>query len=354
MRRKDPFDEDSFLTDTASSDEEGEDADADLNLEHIRSLADLISFCLFLAFLFCVVFLDPAEYHAGKVVNGMQQGLSSASSVNTVEKLWTFLPLLAPAVQQQHYYNGKPLNNGSTALVYDSYWMKAQNLALGRIRLRQQRLVDDNTCSVPQAFNERFSECNSAAWVQGALLSGDAAVGTRYQEGGNNGSYCCLPRPFFDSKYEPHGDGYPWWSAKTKVLYPAAGFTVTLPLGEEAATAYLANLRASNYIDAKTRVLSVEYSIYNANVDHFAVARYAFEILPVGSVIPTATFDSVPLLADVRIFMGDHPKARNVAQVSVSRTCFAARRAREPNMLSNEFTPRIIDMSRNISSLFSS
>ena len=66
----------------------------------------------------------------------------------------------------------------------------------------------------------------------------------------------------------------------------------------------------------------------NANVDHFAVARYAFEILPVGSVIPTATFDSVPLLADVRIFMGDHPKARNVAQVSVSRTCFAARRAR--------------------------
>jgi|MDSY01.2.fsa_nt_gb hypothetical protein len=58
-----------------------------------------------------------------------------------------------------------------------------------------------------------------------------------------------------------------------------------------------------------------EYGIFNANVDHFAVARYAFEILPVGSVIPTENFDSVPLLADVRIFMGDNPKFQNVAQL---------------------------------------
>ena len=227
--------EDDLVTDTSSSEEDGGDEqDADISMSHVRALADLISYLCFLCFLFCIVFVNPAEYHGGKVVKGMQQSLSGVS-VTSVDKLWAWLPLLAPSVQQQNYYNGVPLQN-STSQAYDAYFTR-EALALGRIRLRQQRLLDEDTCTLPEAFETRISECNAAAWVRGAMDSGDAGV--KYVEASSeaaNSSYCCLPRPFFSCKYEFNGDGYAWWSAKTKVLYPSAGYTVTLPLGEETAS----------------------------------------------------------------------------------------------------------------------
>jgi hypothetical protein len=38
-----------------------------LDTKHIRALADLMAYLFFLIFIFCVVFLNPAEMHANKV-----------------------------------------------------------------------------------------------------------------------------------------------------------------------------------------------------------------------------------------------------------------------------------------------
>jgi len=38
-----------------------------LDAKHIRALADLMAYLFFLVFIFCVVFLNPAEMHANKV-----------------------------------------------------------------------------------------------------------------------------------------------------------------------------------------------------------------------------------------------------------------------------------------------
>jgi len=38
-----------------------------LDAKHIRALADLMAYLFFLFFIFCVVFLNPAEMHANKV-----------------------------------------------------------------------------------------------------------------------------------------------------------------------------------------------------------------------------------------------------------------------------------------------
>ena len=117
----------------------------------------------------------------------------------------------------------------------------------------------------------------------------------------------------------------PWWSKETKILYDTAGYSVTIPRESDASSDFLQNLESANWIDSKTRAVFVEYGVYNANVDHFAVARHAFEIAPSGLVLPTETFDSVPLLADVRILMGDNPKPENIAQVFFEFTLYAVR-----------------------------
>lgn len=108
-------------------------------------------------------------------------------------------------------------------------------------------------------------------------------------------------------------------------MYDTAGYSVTIPRESDASSVFLQNLESANWIDSKTRAVFVEYGVYNANVDHFAVARHAFEIVPSGLVLPTETFDSVPLLADVRIFMGDNPKPENIAQMFFEFTLYAVR-----------------------------
>jgi hypothetical protein len=50
-----------------------------LNTEHVRALADLISYFIFLGFIFCVVFMNPAEFNAQKVISGMKDSLDSSS-----------------------------------------------------------------------------------------------------------------------------------------------------------------------------------------------------------------------------------------------------------------------------------
>ena len=196
-----------FLTESSSDDEDkGSILDSEVNKTHVRALADLISYCLFLAFLFCVVFLDPAEKHGAKVVRCMGQTLTG-EWVKSIPELWTFLKSVDPAVQKQSYYNGEPIENKST-LAYDAFWLCDQNLVLGRIRLRQMRLKDENTCVLPKVFSSSFRECNTGAWVTGVVESGDSARGTHHKELASNGSYCCTAnKPLFDSEYELHADG---------------------------------------------------------------------------------------------------------------------------------------------------
>jgi hypothetical protein len=77
----------------------------------------------------------------------------------------------------------------------------------------------------------------------------------------------------FNCDYEVHGDGYSWYSGTTKVLYPSEGFVVELPLKGVDAANYLTILEANDWIDARTRAVFVEFSVYNVHIDHFAAVN---------------------------------------------------------------------------------
>ena len=278
-----------------------------LDAKHVRSLADLISYSIFLCFIFCVVFLNPAEINANKIVAGLKQVLNN-EEVSSVDGMWDFIETVTPIVHTTAYYNGKPFVN-VTEGAYQPMFVAQESMALGRVRIRQHRL-QGTSCVVPESFDGKITTCNAAEGAAGVAL-----------DRGESGPYKVTGS--FDCDYQTHGDGYAWYSGKTKVSYPSEGFVVTLPLGELEAANYIATLKAANWVDERTRVVFVEFSAYNANVDHFAVARYAFELLPAGLVVPSLVCDSVPLLADLRVFMGDHASTKSIALVTIEFMLYA-------------------------------
>lgn len=52
----------------------------------------------------------------------------------------------------------------------------------------------------------------------------------------------------------------------------------------------------------------VDASFFNAQVDHVVIARFAFEQLPTGTIVPTMDIDSAPLFTDLRVLEEEHTK----------------------------------------------
>jgi len=246
-----------------------------LDMTHVRRLSDLIGYCLFLGFIFCVVFLNPAEKNANNLISGMVQVLDP-SKVTSVPAMWDFIDKLTPIIHADKYYNGAPLINSTVNGQYQSYWLNRENLALGRVRLRQIRLKP-RMCSTAYAFEKYFKACNPpATWdsssPKGVLIHDKSGPYGRYD------GETPTDQLTGADHYQVNGDGYPWFSPDTKFLYPSEGFVATLPVDAPAATEEVARLVEVGWVDERTRAVFVEFSVYNANIDHFAVARFAFEM----------------------------------------------------------------------------
>lgn len=133
---------------------------------------------------------------------------------------------------------------------------------MGKIRLRQLR-VEDKACDVASAFQDKLGK-----YCYPAVVPGPLQTTSNYKSDMNVSDGFITP-------YEENGDGYSWYSGTSKVMYPSSGYMVELPLTEEAAAITLASLKEQNWVDENTRAVFIEFSTYNANIDHFSVARCA-------------------------------------------------------------------------------
>ena len=75
---------------------------------------------------------------------------------------------------------------------------------------------------------------------------------------------------------------------------------VVLPRDAAAAKTVVGNLQESFWIDEQTRVVFVEVSFYNPNIDQFATVKYNFEVMATGGVVTSSSLDAAPLLQDLR------------------------------------------------------
>lgn len=72
--------------------------------------------------------------------------------------------------------------------------------------------------------------------------------------------------------------------------YVGGGFALDLVGDAEQDVPALAQLQASNWVDAQTRLVVIDVTTFNQNINLFWTGQMLFEFLPSGGILPSATF----------------------------------------------------------------
>uniref|UniRef100_A0A0N5AYW5 PKD_channel domain-containing protein n=1 Tax=Syphacia muris TaxID=451379 RepID=A0A0N5AYW5_9BILA len=78
--------------------------------------------------------------------------------------------------------------------------------------------------------------------------------------------------------------------------YSAAGYTIPLNGSARSLRLKIQQLQDEHWIDSDTRGLFIEFSVYNAQTNHFAVIRLGVEVSPFGAYFPLTSVEVVRLI----------------------------------------------------------
>ena len=76
-------------------------------------------------------------------------------------------------------------------------------------------------------------------------------------------------------------------------VYGGGGAVQTLHTMKNTSLAILRELREGLWIDRATRLIIVDFTIYNANINMFCIVKLAFEIPPTGGLSTSTNFRTV-------------------------------------------------------------
>ena len=78
--------------------------------------------------------------------------------------------------------------------------------------------------------------------------------------------------------------------------YPGDGFTQLLPADKKKAELTMAELKQNLWVEMGTRVVFIDFSVYNANMNMFAVVKLVFEFPASGGVLPEGFYTVMKLI----------------------------------------------------------
>ncbi|XP_066304092.1 polycystin-2-like protein 1 isoform X2 [Branchiostoma lanceolatum] len=170
-------------------------------------------------------------------------------------------------------------NNVSGAYIY------YENKMLGVPRIRQIKVRNDS-CAVHEDFKDEILECfdsYSEAVEEkdpfGLALKGDNTTVT------------------WDAWFHKDSDEIDGSGHRGKLTsYAGNGYIQDLNLTRPASEAKILELFTNLWTDRGTRVVFIDFTVYNANINLFCVVRLTAEFPPTGGLIPSFNFRTVKLL----------------------------------------------------------
>jgi hypothetical protein len=78
--------------------------------------------------------------------------------------------------------------------------------------------------------------------------------------------------------------------------YGGGGFVLDLALNYNDASAQLSDLHQYLWLDRGTRVVFLDFTVYNANINLFCQIRLTVEFPASGGAVPSSTFSTVKLI----------------------------------------------------------
>ncbi|XP_054850723.1 polycystic kidney disease 2-like 2 protein [Eublepharis macularius] len=245
------------------------------------SLQELLIYMIFLTDLGILTFgmVSTDMFYLNKVMSSLfldtsmsETGNTNFKSIESVDDFWKYAegPFLDGLYWDASDIRSSIAVNGTTRHIY------YENLLLGVTQVRQLK-VRNNTCSVYPAFRAFMKECY--------------------------GPYHYLSE---DKEHFGLKNGPEWWYFTSQSLspwhqglvglYSSGGFTFTLPKSKNASIDKLTYLKEKGWLTRGTRVVFIDFSMYNANVNLFCVVRLVLEFPATGGVLPSWQIYSVKLL----------------------------------------------------------
>uniref|UniRef100_A0A4X2KQQ2 Polycystin 2 like 2, transient receptor potential cation channel n=1 Tax=Vombatus ursinus TaxID=29139 RepID=A0A4X2KQQ2_VOMUR len=253
----------------------------------IRStLQELLIYIIFLIDICILTFgmVSSNMYYLNKVIATLfletsvpEEDRTNFKSISTITEFWKFMegPLLE-GLYSDSWYNAEVLYQlKNTSRIY------YENVLLGVPRVRQLK-VRNNSCIVYPKFQSLMDECFDRYTIKNEDRSDFG------------------PRQVPEWKYSPSTSSLKHWGVFG--VYDNGGYMFTLPVSKTEAKKKFTFLKLNSWITRGTRVIFIDFSLYNANVNLFCVIRLVAEFPAVGGVLTSWNFYSVKLLRYVTYF----------------------------------------------------
>ncbi|XP_068554527.1 polycystin-2-like protein 2 isoform X2 [Anas acuta] len=254
-------------------------------LELKTTLRELIVYMIFLFTLCLVAFgmVSTKMFHLNAVMSRLFLEESSAEGINfnsirNVDDFWKFAegPLLDGLSWDKWYGNvTSDLQENRSHIYYE-------NLMLGVAQVRQLK-VRNKTCAAYSHF-QNFTEDCYPSYRYNAEDKSDFGL--------KNGS---------EWKYTSATSFSPWYWGDVG-FYRSGGFIFTLPKSKEKSREKLEFLRKNGWLTKGTRVVFIDFSTYNANLNLFCIIRLVVEFPATGGVLTSSRIYSVKLLRYVSFY----------------------------------------------------
>ncbi|XP_036920059.1 polycystic kidney disease 2-like 1 protein isoform X1 [Sturnira hondurensis] len=243
------------------------------------TLRELLVYIVFLVDICLLTYgmTSSSAYYYTKVMSELFLHTSSGTrvsfqAISSMADFWNFAqgPLL-DSLYWTKWYNNQSLGHGSHSFIY------YENMLLGVPRLRQLRVRNDS-CVVHEDFREDILSCYD-------VYSPDKEEQLPF--GPLNGTAWT-----YHSQDELGGSSH--WGQLTS--YSGGGYYLDLPGSRQGSEEALRELREALWLDRGTRVVFIDFSVYNANINLFCVLRLVVEFPATGGAIPSWQIRTVKLI----------------------------------------------------------
>ncbi|KAF6082518.1 polycystin 2 like 2, transient receptor potential cation channel [Phyllostomus discolor] len=249
--------------------------------EEIRTTPlELLLYIIFLIILCILTFgmTNPHMYYLNKVMSSLfldtsvpGEERSNFKSICRTADFWKFMegPLL------EGLYWDSQHNDKSSHIYYE-------NIVLGVPRVRQLK-VRNNTCKVYPSFRPLMTDCYAKYTSENEDVSD---FGLKHDT---------------EWKYSAPSTNSTWHRGFVGV-YHNGGYLFTLSKSKSETETKLTKLQQNSWITRGTRVVFIDFSLYNANVNLFCIIRLVAEFPATGGILTSWQFYSVKLLKYVSYY----------------------------------------------------
>ncbi|ESO89018.1 hypothetical protein LOTGIDRAFT_228960 [Lottia gigantea] len=215
------------------------------------------------------------------------------SKVRNTAEYWKWSQSgLLNGIRASNYYNSDP------PLLLRGFVNDKVSRIMGYATMRQLR-VKPGLCEIRGVMNGVIPECNEAYSFEN---QDEGTYLPRWQKLASGESYNDTSRPW---RYTTANElnGYPYWGKHE--MYSGGGYVVQLRGSKDSVRDVLKELEDDDWIDQYTRAVFVEFTIYNAQINLFAIATIVAEFDSAGGVTTSHRFEPallLPYMSSVMLF----------------------------------------------------